>query len=209
MSERSAVGLGEVAASSPVSRKWWQWFLAPAVLGAFLGAIPTAIDLYKAFEYDVGYSDVKHAEEQRRLWTKNFDCAQSMNYQQIQAGEGIKVQVGACPNGDVLIELQPPNTGRILEWISINRIRSASAAAPRLSMLGSAHAAAAPGHAPPADTIGRQRLAQSSVVCQAQKGPTLIVRVVREGGKCFREEINVMKGTVAKRTQVPCTQGCG
>ena len=208
MSDRSAVGLDEVPASSPVSRRWWQWFLAPAVVGAILGAIPTAIDLYKAFEYDVGYSDVKHAEEQRRLWAKNFACAQSMTYQQVRAGEGIKVQVGACPNGDVLIELQPPNAGRILEWISLNRIRSASAAAPRLSMLGSAHAAAGPDHAPPAAEFGHQRLAQSSVLCQAQKGPTLIVRVVREGGKCFREEINVMKGTVAKRTQVPCTQGC-
>ena len=110
------------------------------MLGAILGAIPTAIDFYKAFDYDIGYSQVQHAEEQRRLWIKNFDCAQSMTYQQVKTENGTQVQVGACANGDVLIEVQSPEAGRVLEWIPISRIEYASTVS-SLSLIGTALAA--------------------------------------------------------------------
>lgn len=206
MSEHQAMA-ADVAASAPPRKKWWQRMLAPAVLGAILGAIPTGIDLYKSFDYDVGYSEVRHAEEQRRLWMKNFACAQSMTYQQVRTEEGIEVQVGACPNGDVLIEVQAPNSTRLLEWISLNRIRSASAVS-SLSLVGTAYAAAQPGYKSSQKVSPHSKIAQASVMCQAMQGSSRIIRIVNDNGTCFREEIEVLKGKVVKREQVACDAKC-
>lgn len=212
MSETQAIGAKKIGPGGTVRKAWWQRFLlyptALTAVGALFGAIPTAIDLYKAFEYDVGYRDVKHAEEQRRLWIKNFACAQSMMSQVVNTNEGIRVQVGACANGDVLIEVVPPKVNRILEWISLDRLRSASMTS-SLSLIGSAHALGAQGYMQPAPSDGLSRVAQANTVCQKMQGQTKIIRVVNQNGKCFREEIDVLKGKVVSRKAVPCSTECG
>ena len=203
MSKSGTIGARERPESATSGKRWWQrLILYPTAIGAILGAIPTAIDLYKAFAYDIEYTNVQHAEEQRRLWMKNFACAQAMSYQQVKTTDDITVQVGACTNGDVLIEVVPPQGNKILEWISLERLRTASLTS-SLSLIGTAHAG-------PDAATGVIRLAQTSkgVVCQAMQGPATIVRVVREGNKCFREEIEVLKGKVASRREVPCDTRC-
>lgn len=203
MSKSEAIEAHELPATGVSSKRWWQrLILYPTAVGAILGAIPTGIDLYKAFAYDIEYSNVQHAEEQQRLWMKNFACAQSMSYQQVKTTEGITVQVGACTNGDVLIEVVPLNATKILEWISLDRLRTASVTS-SLSLIGMAHAG-------PFKGGGSIRLAQTGngVVCQAMQGSSKIVRVVRENGKCYREEIEVLKGKVVNRREVPCSAGC-
>ena len=207
MSERGALEQSEVPASPPVRKEWWRWMLAPAVIGAILGAIPTGIDLYKSFEHDIGYGEVKHAEQQRQLWIKNFDCTQSMSYQQVQTRSGIQVQVGGCPNGDVLIEVKSPAGVRVVEWIPVGQSQSASNSF-GLSIIGTALAAIGKDEKAPAKAPSGQRVAQASVVCQAMQGSSRIIRVVRENGKCFREEIEVMKGKVVNRAEVACSTKC-
>jgi hypothetical protein len=97
-------------------------FPLSTVIGAFIGTIPTGLDYYKAFVCDTDFGDVKHAEEQWRLWVKNFACAQGITYQQVRTDENVLVQVGACANGDVLIEVLPPKGTNIVEWISLERL---------------------------------------------------------------------------------------
>lgn len=80
---------------------------------------------------------MKHAEEQRRLWVKNFACAQGIIYQQVRMDENVLVQVGACANGDVLIEVLPPKGTKIVEWISLERFKTASAVS-SMSLVGRA-----------------------------------------------------------------------
>lgn len=212
MSDTQAITAKKVGTDDTGRKTLWQRFLlyptALTVMGALIGAIPTGIDLYKAFEYDIGYTEVKHAEEQRRLWMKNFACAQSMVSQAVSTAEGIRVQVGACPNGDVLIEVVPPTASRILEWISLERIRSASMTS-SLSLIGSAHALGAQAVPSSASPAGQTRVAQANTVCQKMQGQTKIIRVVNQNGKCFREEIDVLKGKVVSRKPVPCNTGCG
>jgi len=207
MIERRALDVGDVPASEPARKEWWRWMLAPAMLGAILGAIPTAIDFYKAFDYDIGYGEVKHAEQQRRLWIKNFECAQSMTYQQVKTKDGIQVQVGACSNGDVLIEVQSPSAERVLEWIPLNRIQLASTVS-SISLVSSAFATIQSRPSAPAAQSNEHRFAQASVMCQVQQGSSKIIRIVNENGKCFREEIEMMKGKVVKRTPVDCGAKC-
>ena len=183
----------------------------PAVLGALIGAVPTGLDYYKAFVYDIDFQNVKHAEEQQRLWVKNFTCAQNISRQQVKTEKNILVQVGACANGDVLIEVVPPKGNRVLQWISLERLQTASA----VSGL-SYHRPCQCGDRgcncrttrPVTQVV--TRLAQgTSIKCQKMHGQTKIVRIVQEGSKCFREEISVMKGAVLSRKPVSCSASCG
>lgn len=210
MSESKALGGAELSLTNRSKRRWWQrMFLYPTVVGAIIGAIPTGLDYYKAFVYDIEFGEVKHAEEQRRLWVKNFACAQNISYQQVKTSENILVQVGACPNGDVLIEVAPPNGQRIVEWISLDKLKTASAVS-SLSLVGQAYAAALtlpyPAHDAPRSSMPAK--AGAVIKCQRMEGQTQIIRIIQEGNACFREVIEVMKGKVVQRSPVPCTTSC-
>ncbi len=53
------------------------------------------------------------------------------------------------------------------------------------------------------------RVAQGlEVVCQAIDGKN-VLRVVKEGGKCFKEVFSPIKGAVEKRDEVACSTPCG
>ena len=63
---------------------------------------------------------------------------------------------------------------------------------------------------PARDTASQpMRVAQASmeVVCQS-KTKDSVIRVVKDGGKCFRETVSLFKGTVEKREEVPCNTQC-
>ena len=186
-------------------RRWWQWFLVyPAFFGALLGAIPTGMDLYKSFKYNIGYTDVARAEEQRRLWIKNFECTRNISYQKVQTDENVLVQVGACSNGDILVEVIPPEKNRIVEWISLDRIKKASAA---MSLISST--ALAGTLAPGAIRLAARDV---KVMCQAWANSganqTLINRIVKDEGKCYRETIDILSGKVKARKEVSCNSTC-
>ena len=52
-------------------------------------------------------------------------------------------------------------------------------------------------------------VAQSmEVVCQSLLSKTQLVRVVKEGGKCFREVLSPVRGSVESREEVPCETKC-
>lgn len=210
MSASKETAAMELALSASPSRKWWQrLFLYPTVVGALIGAIPTGLDYYKAFVYDIEYGSVKHAEEQQRLWIKNFACAQGITYQQVKTTENTLVKVGACTNGDVLIEVVAPAKDRIVEWISLERLKTASAVS-SLSIIGTAHASLHPGTVAEKPAQDLTRVAQAgSIKCQKMQGKTRIIRIVQEGNACYREEIDVMKGKVVSRRPVPCSTSCG
>jgi hypothetical protein len=210
MSESKTLGAPELSLSATTNRKWWQRLLLyPTVVGAIIGAIPTGLDYYKAFVYDIDFSTVKHAEEQRRLWIKNFACAQDIIYQQVKTSETSLVKVGACRNGDVLIEVVAPPADRIVEWISLEKLKTASTVS-SLSLIGKAHAGAVPNPDPAQSRPARslKRLAAGATKCQVMQGTTKIIRIVQEGSTCYREVIDVMKGKKT-RTPVPCSTSCG
>lgn len=49
--------------------------------------------------------------------------------------------------------------------------------------------------------------AAKDVKCQIHDGQ-MITRVVSEGGLCFKDTIDVLKGTVLSREEVPCRTTC-
>ena len=171
------------------TKKVWQYFLLyPAVFGALLGAIPTGIDLYKSFKYGIEVSEVAHAEKQKNLWIKNIRCVQGLSYHTVSTEDGSTVQIGACRNGDVLIELIPKNGGtQVAEWVSLDRAKAAATSLGSLlfstaNASGISLAAAAAG----GGTV--------KTVCPPVVDPaaSTIERIIKRGNVCTREVNNML-----------------
>ncbi len=190
----------------------WQKFLVyPAVFGALFGAIPTIMDIYNAWKYDVSYNSVRHAEEQRALWEKNFACTSSLDYQKVRTDKNVEVQVGACNNGDVLIAVLQPNGEKVVEWVSIDKLRGTTAS------LGLVSQAFATPFSAQQFRTGRKQgnpnvsLASGKIetICQELiKSQAKISRIVKENNVCYGEIVSMMKGSVSKRIKVPCNTQC-
>ncbi len=103
------------------------------------------------------------------------------------------------------------------EWIPYQKLQKASASLwPVDLLIGTAQAATSEtpplAPAPPAGNAPGMRLAQAApgmqVVCESLQSKTQLVRVVNEGGKCFRETIAPYQGKVERREEVPCSTTC-
>jgi hypothetical protein len=168
-----------------------------------LGAIPTAVTVYHAWQYKIPFSKVAHRLAQYEIWERNIDC--KIEYKALSTAEGTKVDVGACPKtGDISLKVSAPDGKATYEWIAYNQLRKPGEEPPAGIfdlLIGIANAE---GSAQPI------RLAEAAmeVVCQSLVSKKELVRVVREEGKCFRETMSPVRGTIDKREEVPCDARC-
>ncbi len=175
-----------------------------ALVVTILGAIPTAITAYNAWSFGVPFRQVPHRLAQYDLWVKNLDC--KIDYKVLNTAQGTKVDVGACSkSGDIAIKISAADGKTSYEWIAYNELQKPGQPASSLGLLGmlvgNANAEEQPAK--------RVRVAEGGmqVVCQALDGKR-IVRIVSEGGKCYREVVSPLAGTVEKREDVPCNTQC-
>lgn len=174
-----------------------------ALVVTIVGAIPTAITAYHAWQYKVPFTKVPHRLAQYDLWMKNLDC--QIEYKALDTAQGTKLDVGACPStGDIAIRIESTDGKTTYEWIAYNELQKPGEEPPTNLIdlfIGAARA----------ETGGPQsvRTAQAmEVICQSLVTKNRLVRVVREGGKCFREELSPMRGSIDKREEVPCDTQC-
>lgn len=174
-----------------------------ALVVTIVGAVPTAITAYHAYTFGVPFSQVPQRLAQYDLWVKNIDC--QIEYKALATAEGTRVDVGACPKtGDIALKLSAPDGKAAYQWIAYNELQKPGEAPKSSSfidlLISSARAEATP---------KPFRVAQGlEVVCQAIEGKN-VVRVVKEGGKCFKEIFSPIKGSVEKRDEVACSTPCG
>ena len=185
-----------------------------AISAAVAGAVPTATNFYHSWKHDIPYSQVSHRLTQYDLWVKNFEC--KIDYKAISTAQGTKVDVGACPkSGDIAIKLTASNGKAAYEWIAAANLQKSSMAAASavLSLIVSpavAEELPKAGDAAIAAQTRNIQLSQSSIqiVCQAMPTKAQIIRIINEGGKCFRETVSPFAGKVDKREEVPCNTAC-
>lgn len=193
-----------------------------AITAAVAGSIPTATNLYHSWAHGIPYSEVSHRLSQYDLWVKNFQC--KIEYRSLTTAQGTKLDAGACPkSGDVALKVTTATGQAAYEWIAFDKLQKVGAQAAGIWSLIVAEAAASEGVAklasdadvampvPRADAVSpRLQLAQApslQVICQTLQ-KSLIVRVVSEGAKCYRETFSPLQGRVEKREEVPCTTTC-
>jgi hypothetical protein len=206
MSYHEQQNLGVV---TPVS-KLGKWFNLARLVGvgvSVIGAIPTAINVYYGWQYDISPWEVQHKLSQGALFERNFGCAPDIEYQKLNTGHGTRVDAGACPKtGDIAIRVAAETGEPVLEWISYEKLRKPGASPsffefilPRVRAEGATVGPAAVG----------LRLAQAGirVVCQV-KSAGKIVQIVNDGGRCYRETFSPVVGRVEKREEVPCGTPC-
>lgn len=165
---------------------------------AVVGAVPTVMELYKAYVLGIDWSQVPFAVQQRRLWEKNYMCASQPGYE-VPTDQPVSVRVVPCPSGDVLVTVYPSGAEGRAIWVPAEGFKSAGG-----FFSGIAHAQdRAPGGSE--TTVGT-----FAIQCQewSSEEKTKIVRIVKQGERCFREEINVLTGKIGPRVEVACTSKC-
>lgn len=184
-----------------------------AVLLVSIGAaIPTAYNLYYSWAHGIPYAQVPHRLAQYDLWMKNLDCR--IDYRQLATTSGTKVDVGACAtSGDIAIKVSTSTGTATYEWIAFKDLQKPTSA----SLMGLIIPAALAAESPPlpqssvvTPAPGAFKVAQAGmqVMCQAKGAGDRLVRVVQDGGKCFRETLSLLKGSIEKREEVPCSTTC-
>lgn len=167
------------------------------------GAVPTAITAYNAWQYKVPFSQVSHRLAQYEIWERNIDCP--IDYKALSTTEGTKIDVGACPKTrDISLKVSTPGGAATYEWIAYNQLRKPGEQPPSgiLDLLvGVAHAGDAP-------KPMRTAQAAMEVMCQSLISKLALVRVVKEDGKCYRETMSPVRGSVDERKEVPCDVQC-
>jgi hypothetical protein len=200
VSEQVSAVVAEATAGSSFRR--WYWLIKLAVIAVpVVGATPTALNIYYAWKHGIPYSQVSHRLQQYELWVKNGSCA--IDYNEINAGKDAKVKIGACPTtGDISIQVSLAAGSSFFEWIDFKELQHMNTA--HSLLMTPALAAEAP------TALARTRVAEagSRVVCQGWESKTQVVRVINEGGRCFKETIAAYSGRADKRVEVPCTTSC-
>lgn len=172
-------------------------------------AIPTARNLYFSWVEGIPYREVPHRLAQYKLWMKNIDC--KVEYRMLSTANGSKVHAGACAKtGDIAIKIAEQSGRTAYEWIAFDRLHKPEAKTAGILQLfipaanaggfGSLTGVAASSPAKPVQS-------GMEVMCQARHGDN-IVRIVKEGDKCFREIVSPMKGTIEKVEEVSCDTRC-
>jgi hypothetical protein len=173
-------------------------------------AVPTAQNLYYSYKHGVPFNQVSHRLAQYELWMKNLDCR--INYRALLTAGGTKVDVGACPkSGDIAIKVTGAKGQATYEWIAYDNLQKPDTQSAGLMSLFITPALAQDLHTAVDDRTSpvETRLAQSAieVICQS-KVKDSIIRVVRDGDKCYRETVSPFRGSIDEREEVPCDTQC-
>src|SRR5262245_20223412 len=88
-----------------------------ALVVTIVGAVPTAITAYHAWQYKIPFSKVSHRLAQYEIWERNIDC--TVQYKALSTAQGTKVDVGACDKtGDISIKISSKDGKSTYEWIA-------------------------------------------------------------------------------------------
>jgi hypothetical protein len=189
------------ATSGQSFRRWYTLIKVAVIAVPVIGATPTALNIYYAWKHGIPYAQVSHRLQQYELFVKNGACA--IEYNEINTGRDAKVKVGACATtGDISIQVLLAAGQSIFEWIDFKELQHINTADSVLMSPALAAEASA--------TLTGTRVAEAAtrVVCQGWESKTQLVRVVNEGGRCFKETIGAYSGRADKRVEVPCTTTC-
>jgi hypothetical protein len=196
------------ATGGKTRKKWWQWLLAyPTLITTAIGAVPQYTTWAKAYMLNVPWNAVSEAEEQKALWTKNFECSWKEPSQTakttLTTTRNERVTVTLCPSGDALVAIQPPGSEPRFRWIGFDRFEQG---AQRAAMMDGWNGFSI---RPAAAAESPQRLVESDavVICVIQDGKGFVVRRLQlPDGKCQEQVVNPYTGKVVEVRPSACTK---
>ena len=188
-------------------KKWWQWLLAyPTIITGAIGAVPQYTTWVKAYMLNVPWNAVSEAEEQKALWTKNFECSWKEPAQTAKTtmttSRNERVTITLCPSGDALVAIQPPGAEPRFRWIGFDRFGTGAPRAAWLDGLPGLGVRPASAEVP-----GLLAQAEPTVICVTRDARGFIVRRLQlADGKCQEQVINPYTGAVVEVREAACTK---
>lgn len=182
-----------------LSMRWWQWLLMyPTFAVAIIGAIPQYQNWWQAHKLGLSSERVAQAEEQKKLWETNLECAKKETPYVVKTVRNEFLETTVCPTGDILVKIQIPDKPTAnFRWIGFNTFKDTKMA--YLNPFVREAYAEERGR-------GSNLFAQTvTVLCQYTDARGFIVRRVRlANGQCQEEVINPLTGAATIRP-APCT----
>ena len=136
---------------------------------------------------------------------KNLDC--KIEYRVLSTANGSKVHAGACAKtGDIAIKVVEQGGRTAYEWIAFDNLQKPGAKTAGFAehLISRANASGFDSlRGVAASSPAKLAQAQMEVVCQARRGSN-IIRIIKEGDKCYREVVSPMKGGIEKTEEVSC-----
>jgi len=194
----------------PKKKKWWQWLLAyPTIITGAIGAVPQYTTWAKAYVLDVPWGAVSEAEQQKALWTKNFECSWREPAQTarttITTSRNERVTITLCPSGDALVAIQPPGAEPRFRWVGFDRFDTG--AQKRAWLDGLPGFTVRPAAAAEGPRVLAQAPAEATVICVIRDDKGLIVRRLQlADGQCQEQVINPYTGAVVEVRPAACTK---
>lgn len=189
---------------NPSLKSWKQWFLIyPTFAIAVLGAVPQYINVVKGFVIGVNSNQVSYAENQHKLWMRNQDCHPTLNT--IKTVANSEVSIGACPTGDIQVNIKYPNDSKFVRWIGFDELQKESLTSNVLIEKLGISAVLADEKVHPKLQLANS---ENKVICQKFLGNGKIVRIIRDKENCYREIINTYTGKVEEYKIVMCDTSC-
>lgn len=183
---------------------WKQWLLIyPTFAVAVLGAIPQYIEVIKGFNMGVDANQVSYAENQNELWMKNHDC--NLSFNTIETIANSRVSIGACPSGDIQINITYPDDSTFIRWLGFDELREDTFSHNGL-LEGLGISTAVAEEIQPLRT--QSALSDVEVMCQKMLSTGRVVRIIRAGESCHKETVNTYTGKVQDRKIVECSSTC-
>jgi len=186
------------------------------IIVSVLGAIPTAVTLYHSVTTGIPYSEVPHRLAQQEMWTALGGCVPNIDFKALTT-RSTRVDVGACPDtGDILFRVATPQQGATYEWFPIANLQRTAGTGGTGGLwdwlVANAKASERNFDGDTRRNVGVM-MAQASgtgikVKCQAMGPKQSMIRVVDEGGTCFKETMSLLTGAVTSRDPVACDAKC-
>jgi hypothetical protein len=197
-----------MAARNKRKRTVWQWLLAyPTIITSAIGAVPQYTTWVKAYVLNVPWNAVSEAEEQKALWTKNFECSWKEPAQSakttLTTSRNERLTITLCPSGDALVSIQPPGEEPRFRWVGFDRFETGAQRATSMDGLPGLFTREA------AAAESRTILAQAEpvVICVTRDAKGFILRrLQRPDGKCQEQVINPYTGAVIEVRPSACTK---
>jgi hypothetical protein len=203
--------IGSAVIDDVAKNRWVSAVKLGVLAVSVAAAVPTARDLYFSWKTGIPFGQVQHRLTQASLLEKNFDCR--IDYRTLTTVSNGRVDVGHCvKTGDISIKVSGKNGQVNYEWIAFDQLPKAAGQTASLMnlIISQANAAPPPGGAPPGTgATGITRVVDEvvEVMCQVKRSD-MIVRVIKDKGKCVRESVSLFRGSVEKREEVPCEKAC-
>ena len=185
-------------------KTWKQWFLIyPTFAIAVLGAIPQYINVIQGLAIGVETSQVSYAVNQNKLWKKNQNC--NLSLITIKTIENSRLSIGACPTGDIQVNIIFPDDSRVVRWLGFDELKNVSSIDNGIFEGLGISTAVAEKIEPLKIQLARS---DSEVMCQKFLSNGKLVRIIRDGEKCYKETINTYTGKVEEHIVVKCSSSC-